>query len=84
MPRSGCGSAPRILVDATFFETNPTAIHLLEFKGDPAVVQPWMHSHPPYRVVTQNNDVHPRHGRSSAARDLPDRALEVYRRRPTT
>lgn len=48
----------KILVDATFFETNPTAIQLLEFKGDPAVVQPVdAFRILPYRVVTQNNDV---------------------------
>jgi hypothetical protein len=48
----------KILADATFFETNPTAIQLLEFKGDPAVVQPVNAFRIlPYRVVTKDNDV---------------------------
>jgi len=48
----------KIPVDATFFETNPSAIQLLEFKGDPAVVQPVdAFRILPYRVVTQDNDV---------------------------
>ncbi|HEU4417990.1 MAG TPA: hypothetical protein VFT55_03570, partial [Planctomycetota bacterium] len=48
----------KIPVDATFFETNPSAIQLLEFKGDPAIVQPVdAFRILPYRVVTQGAHV---------------------------
>ena len=46
------------LVDNTFFATNPSAIQLLEFKGDPAVVQPVDAFRVlPYRVIVQDNFV---------------------------
>lgn len=48
----------KVLVNQAFFSENPSAIQLLEFKGDPAVVAPVdAFRILPYRVITKENEI---------------------------
>lgn len=48
----------RLEVDPSFFETNPSAVQVLEFKGDPAVVEPAdAFRILPYRVIPQGDSI---------------------------